>query len=126
MTSSSELSLRVMLSIAQVGAFILVLIWTAKYLHGFKLAPVAMNEENTNDTGKHKALSYSFAKDTLSCAADLKFRIVNIRACIRAGQLFNWHPVLMVLAFPIIMSEALLAYRSVYTKNLQRCGFTIG
>ncbi|KAI8469941.1 MAG: cytochrome b561 [Monoraphidium minutum] len=31
---------------------------------------------------------------------------------ISTGRLFNWHPVLMVLAFPVLMSEALLAYRA--------------
>lgn len=28
------------------------------------------------------------------------------------GQLFNWHPLLIVLAFPICMAEAVLAYRA--------------
>lgn len=79
------MSLRIALSVAQLGAVVLVLVWTGNYLNGFKLAPV-VKTANTNDT----------------------------------GQLFNWHPALMTLAFPIIMSEALLAYRSVYTKNLQR------
>jgi len=28
------------------------------------------------------------------------------------GMLFNWHPFLMALAFPLLMGEALLAYRA--------------
>lgn len=28
------------------------------------------------------------------------------------GKLFNWHPFLMALAFPLLMGEALLAYRA--------------
>jgi cytochrome b-561 len=28
------------------------------------------------------------------------------------GRIFNWHPLLMALAFPLLMGEALLAYRS--------------
>jgi hypothetical protein len=27
------------------------------------------------------------------------------------GPLFNWHPLLITLAFPILMGEAVLAYR---------------
>lgn len=86
MDSIPGFSLRIALSIAQLGAVVLVLVWTGKYLKGFKFAAVATGQPSTTDT----------------------------------GQLFNWHPVLMVVAFPIIMSEGLLAYRSVYTKNLRR------
>lgn len=28
------------------------------------------------------------------------------------GVIFNWHPLLMVLAFPVLMGEALLAYKA--------------
>ena len=28
------------------------------------------------------------------------------------SQLFNWHPLLITLAFPCLMAEAILAYRS--------------
>ena len=28
------------------------------------------------------------------------------------GKLFNWHPFLMAIAFPLLMGEALLAYRA--------------
>ena len=28
------------------------------------------------------------------------------------GQLFNWHPFLITLAFPLFMSEAILSYRA--------------
>ncbi len=41
------------------------------------------------------------------------------RACC-AGQLFNWHPLCMVVAFPVLMAEALLAYRAPYTAQLQK------
>mmetsp|Transcript_10299 Transcript_10299/g.31000 ORF Transcript_10299/g.31000 Transcript_10299/m.31000 type:complete len:263 (-) Transcript_10299:1606-2394(-) len=36
------------------------------------------------------------------------------------GQLFNWHPLCMVIAFPVLMAEALLAYRAPYTAELQK------
>lgn len=35
-------------------------------------------------------------------------------------RLFNWHPLLMVLAWIGFSSEALLAYRSPYVKDLNR------
>lgn len=28
------------------------------------------------------------------------------------GQLFNWHPLLITLAFPVLMAEAVLAYKA--------------
>lgn len=28
------------------------------------------------------------------------------------GQLFNWHPLLITLAFPVLMAEAVLAYKT--------------
>lgn len=34
------------------------------------------------------------------------------------GKLFNWHPFLMALAFPLLMGEALLAYRAPLAQNL--------
>lgn len=34
------------------------------------------------------------------------------------GMLFNWHPFLMALAFPLLMGEALLAYRAPLAKDL--------
>ena len=34
------------------------------------------------------------------------------------GALFNWHPFLMALAFPLLMGEALLAYRAPLAPNL--------
>lgn len=40
--------------------------------------------------------------------------------CEHAGQLFNWHPLCMVIAFPVLMAEALLAYRAPYTAELQK------
>jgi hypothetical protein len=36
-------------------------------------------------------------------------------------RLFNWHPVLMTLAFPVFMSEALLAYRAPWANGAPRC-----
>jgi cytochrome b-561 len=34
------------------------------------------------------------------------------------GKLFNWHPFLMALAFPLLMGEALLSYRVPLAPNL--------
>lgn len=34
---------------------------------------------------------------------------------VSTARLFNWHPVLMVLAFPVLMGEALLAYAAPWT-----------
>jgi len=36
------------------------------------------------------------------------------------GPVFNWHPLLMSLAFPVFMSEAMLAYRRPLAKDLDR------
>jgi hypothetical protein len=36
-------------------------------------------------------------------------------------RLFNWHPVLMILAFGIFMSEAVLAYKVPLSASLSRC-----
>lgn len=36
-------------------------------------------------------------------------------------RLFNWHPVLMTLAFGIFMSEAVLAYKVPLSAALTRC-----
>ncbi|KAL6780921.1 hypothetical protein ACKKBG_A09040 [Auxenochlorella protothecoides x Auxenochlorella symbiontica] len=53
------------------------------------------------------------------------------------GPIFNWHPLLMLLAFPVLMGEALLAYRSpaptldsrparkVYHISLQICALAL-
>lgn len=35
--------------------------------------------------------------------------------------LFNWHPLLMVLAWVVLSAEALLAYRSPLVQHLSRC-----
>jgi hypothetical protein len=35
-------------------------------------------------------------------------------------RLFNWHPVLMVLAFAIFMSEAVLAYKLPWSATFSR------
>lgn len=82
MTAKSDLSLCIALTLAQLGAVVLVLIWTGKYLNGFKLAPVAKNEANTNDTGKHKASARCLTcNGCIELCADVDFRIVNRRAC---------------------------------------------
>ncbi len=36
------------------------------------------------------------------------------------GGIFNWHPLLMTLAFPVLMGEAVLAYRAPVASNLDR------
>ena len=37
--------------------------------------------------------------------------------------IFNWHPLLMSLAFPVLMAEAVLAYRAPLSPALERyCG----
>jgi hypothetical protein len=36
------------------------------------------------------------------------------------SALFNWHPLLMTLAFPVLMSEALLAYRAPWRRDAPR------
>ncbi|KAK9918139.1 hypothetical protein WJX75_001570 [Coccomyxa subellipsoidea] len=36
------------------------------------------------------------------------------------GVIFNWHPLLMTLAFPVLMGEALLAYRTPVASSLDR------
>ena len=35
--------------------------------------------------------------------------------------IFNWHPLLMSLAFPVLMAEAVLAYRAPLGPALERC-----
>lgn len=35
--------------------------------------------------------------------------------------IFNWHPLLMSLAFPVLMAEAVLAYRAPLGPALDRC-----
>lgn len=37
-----------------------------------------------------------------------------------AEQLFNWHPLLLTLAFPILMAEAVLAYKAPLIKVADR------
>ncbi|GBF88435.1 hypothetical protein Rsub_01147 [Raphidocelis subcapitata] len=39
---------------------------------------------------------------------------------VSTARLFNWHPVLMTLAFPVLMGEALLAYRSPWLPDAPR------
>jgi cytochrome b-561 len=39
---------------------------------------------------------------------------------VKTSRLFNWHPVLMTLAFPVLMSEALLAYRAPWRAGASR------
>lgn len=36
------------------------------------------------------------------------------------GVIFNWHPLLMTLAFPVLMGEAVIAYRAPVASNLDR------
>ena len=38
------------------------------------------------------------------------------------GGVFNWHPLLMALAFPVFMGEAVMAYRAPLTQRLEQCG----
>ena len=42
------------------------------------------------------------------------------------SRLFNWHPILMTLAFAVLMSEALLAYRAPWRSGMLRCGVAPG
>lgn len=43
--------------------------------------------------------------------------------CLASGcRLFNWHPILMVVAWIGFATEALLAYRSPYVQGLSRSG----
>ena len=37
------------------------------------------------------------------------------------GVIFNWHPLLMTLAFPVFMGEAVMAYRAPLTPRLEQC-----
>jgi hypothetical protein len=37
-----------------------------------------------------------------------------------AGILFNWHPVLMTLGFAVLMTEAVLAYKSPWQRSFSR------
>jgi len=37
------------------------------------------------------------------------------------SQLFNWHPLLLTLAFPVLMGEAVLAYRAPLASLRDRC-----
>lgn len=37
--------------------------------------------------------------------------------------IFNWHPLLMSLAFPVLMAEAVLAYRAPLGPALERCAW---
>lgn len=38
------------------------------------------------------------------------------------SQLFNWHPLLLTLAFPVLMAEAVLAYKAPLAPNKDRWG----
>lgn len=46
-------------------------------------------------------------------------KYINLKAN-DTGGIFNWHPLLMTLAFPVLMGEALLAYRRPLNSNLDR------
>ena len=41
------------------------------------------------------------------------------------GVIFNWHPLLMAIAFPVLMGEAVLAYKApiIGGDSQPRCGF---
>lgn len=39
-------------------------------------------------------------------------------------KVFNWHPVLMTLAFGVFMAEAVLTYSAPVSANIQRCAWT--
>lgn len=41
-------------------------------------------------------------------------------------RLFNWHPVLMVLAFAVFMSEAVLAYKVPWSASFSRYAAACG
>ena len=45
---------------------------------------------------------------------------VNLRSNDTSG-IFNWHPLLMTLAFPVLMGEAVMAYRTPMAPNLEQC-----
>ena len=45
---------------------------------------------------------------------------LNLRAN-DTGGVFNWHPLLMALAFPVFMGEAVMAYRAPLTPRLEQC-----
>ena len=42
------------------------------------------------------------------------------------GALFNWHPLLISLAFPLLMGEAVLAYKAPLVPAEDRCGQAAG
>ena len=39
------------------------------------------------------------------------------------NSLFNWHPFLMILAFPVLMTEAMFTYTATPLRDLPRCRF---
>jgi len=45
---------------------------------------------------------------------------------VKTARLFNWHPLLMVVAFVVLMTEALLAYRAPLRAALSRCDVLLG
>lgn len=38
------------------------------------------------------------------------------------GPIFNWHPLLLTAAFPLLMAEAVLAYKAPLVERRDRCG----
>lgn len=44
----------------------------------------------------------------------------------KTARLFNWHPLLMVLAYVVLMSEAVMAYRLPWHGAMQRCAGRVG
>lgn len=39
------------------------------------------------------------------------------------GPIFNWHPLLLTAAFPLLMAEAVLAYKAPLVEIRDRCGW---
>ena len=50
----------------------------------------------------------------------LAFRPVSTGGKATTSGIFNWHPLLMSLAFPVFMAEAVLAYRAPLGPALER------
>lgn len=56
----------------------------------------------------------------------LAFRAVSTGEKADTSGIFNWHPLLMSLAFPVLMAEAVLAYRAPLGPALDRLAAGLG
>ena len=123
------LTCRLKRRIIQLVTVILIAVWVWQYLGGVSLRPKAVRPIRSILPGHHA----EHDREPVLSQHDVKIfaiacRKLHLRRCAPAlqinsftndtGMLFNWHPFLMALAFPLLMGEALLSYRAPLAKNL--------